>query len=259
MDRVKPTPNRADRIGYPRVGCKLSSLLIIRGGQRSTKPDPPDPTVRLKPPPARLRDQLRMDTYIILFFFFFWVSNFMILVGYPPARPFINTIKKKNSTYIIWYTPRSPPHPNHFFSLSTSQCSPDHLSLFSHFRPPPSLSLFLFVTMSLPRRKTKERSLGWEVAGVGRWRWRHGWGQNQHHGLRQAHLIWLFSSTMVAGSGDFLYCGCRIWWDLTGSRKKMGLCLCLGLLCLWLSFGIKFLTILFLFVIEFVWYDLVVL
>ena len=188
----------------------------------------------------------------------------MILVRYPPdlSDHSLILLKKKNLTYIIRYTPWSPPHPNHFFSLSTSWCSPDHLSLFSHFCSPPSLFLSLSVTMSLPRRKTKEKSLGQEVAGVRRQRQRHDWGQRRHHGLRQAHLIWLFSSTMVAESGEIsldLMRSCRIWWDLTGSGKKMGLCLCLGLLCLWLSFGIKFLTILFLFVIEFVWYDLVVL
>ena len=32
MDWVKPIPNRADRIRYPRVGCKLPSLVLTPSG-----------------------------------------------------------------------------------------------------------------------------------------------------------------------------------------------------------------------------------
>ena len=141
-----------------------------------TRPtQPPDPNHR---PPVREISYRQIRILLLLLFFFFEfrvVHKFYDFgqVSTRPIRPFINTTKKKNLTYIIRYTPWSPPHPNHFFSLSTSWCSPDHLSLFSHFCSPPSLFLSLSVTMSLPRRKTKEKSLGQEVAGVRRQRQRH--------------------------------------------------------------------------------------
>ena len=134
--------------------------------------------------------------------------DFPFFVGYPPDPPDHSLIplkKKKN----LQYTLRFPPHPNHFFSLSTSRS--DHLSLFSHFRslfshfrPSPSLSLSLRdqLTMSPPRRNTNDRSLGREVAEVGRWR--RCTAEDKIDATAWAHLISLFSSTVVAGSGEIL-------------------------------------------------------
>jgi hypothetical protein len=136
------------------------------------KPDPPDKSGRPDHPPANsYSDGYGFHLYI--FSGFRRVMDYPFFVGYPPDPPDHSLIplKKKKSTI----SPRFPPHPNHFFSLSTSRS--DHLSLFSHFpslfshfRPSPSLSLSLRdqLTMSPPRRNTKDRSLGREVAGVGR-------------------------------------------------------------------------------------------
>ena len=173
------------------------------------KPDPPDKSGRPDHSPARPRTLIQTDTDFIYIFFsgFGRVMDFPFFVGYPPDPPDHSLIPLKKKIATI--SPRFPPHPNHFSSLSTSRS--DHLSLFSHFRslfshfrPSPSLSLSLRdqLTMSPPRRNTNDRSLGREVAGVGRRRRRT--AENKIDATAWAHLISLFSSTVVAGSGEIL-------------------------------------------------------
>jgi hypothetical protein len=158
--------------------------LIIRGGKIPAKTDPSAKTTRPDRPSVRPQAIFRWIWIWILFYFIF--SSFLTDNGFGiffrvstrPARPFINNIKKKN--LIFGYT---PPHPTIFFSLKLMVLIADPIislsSLISiplphsqtHHTSPHSLSM----TMSLPRRKTKEAkrvesAWAWaeEVAWVGR-------------------------------------------------------------------------------------------
>ena len=193
-----------------------------------------------------------------------------------PAWPFINNIKKKIKKSHIWIHPTQP-----FFSLSSSRCSlltRSSLSLLSF--PSPSLTLKLTThrhTLSvwpcLCQEEKQKIKRGGVSLGLGRGS-RLGWETNWMKvtpGLRKKAtprleasipnpiclfstflVLWLpnlvISYTMVVGSGD-------ISSDL--ERKWVRVCAWVCSVCD-LSFGIKFLTILFVFVIEFVRYNFVV-
>ena len=182
--------------------------------------------------------------------------------GYPPDPPDHSLILLKKSN--IYPTVPTSPKP-YFLSLNLTVLSSvtwSSLSLLSF----PSLSLSLSPWPCLCQEE-KQKKEAWaeklpelEDEGNARLRTK---SMPRLEASSPDLIVFFYRGCRIwwdlIGSRDFLYCGCRIWWDLVGSRKKMGLRLCLGLLCLWLSFSIKFLTILFLFVIEFVWYDLIVL
>ena len=143
--------------------------------------------------------------------------DYPFFVGYPPDPPDHSLIPLKKKIYNIPTVP-TPPEP-FFLSLNLTVWSSLSLfshfpSLFSHFHPSPSLSLSLRdqLTMSPPRRNTKDRSLGREVAAVGRRRRRT--AEDKIDATAWAHLISSFSSNVVAGSGEILpdlVRSCQIW------------------------------------------------
>ena len=249
--------------------------LIIRGGKIPAKIDPSAKTTRPDRPSVRPRTIFRWIWIWILFYFIF--SSFRTDNGFGiffrvstrPARPFINNIKKKKSHIRIHPTP-----PNHFFLSQAhgAHCWPDHLSLFSHFHPPHSLSnsphiasfsLYDHISAKKKNKRSKKGGVSLGLARGSRLGWETNWTKatpwleasipNPICLFSTFLVLWLpdlvISCTVVARSGEILP-------DL--ERKWVCVCAWVCSVCD-LSFGIKFLTILFVFVIKFVWYNFFVL
>ena len=164
---------------------------------------------------------------------------------------------------MVYPTVPTPPEP-FFLSLNLTVLTWSSLSLLSFPSPSLTLSLSLRDHVSA-KKKNKRKKLGLRSC--------RGWKMKVTPWLRTKS-----TPRLEASSPDlivFFYYGCWIWWflvlwlldlvrsrwiwwDLTGSRKKMGLCLCLGLLCLWFEFWYQIFDN-FVCVCDWVWYNFVVL